>query len=137
MTPAAVFTFGMPRAGGPTFAACYNRKLGGRTYRLVHGGDIVPCVPDALVAANPIQFQHVGRLLTCPSNGKFDRSATTSNDPRFVAGVRLDFASRILALHGGSIFAAAAPGILGPALALLPFLIRDHLPDRYLNALEI
>jgi hypothetical protein len=78
--------------------------------------------------------------LTCPSNGKFDRasalSATTSNDPRFVAGVRLDFANRILALHGGSIFAPAGPGILGPALALLPFLIRDHLPDRYRNALD-
>ena len=97
-------------------------------------------MPDALVAANPIQFQHVGRLLTCPSNGKFDRtsalSPTTSNDPRFAAGVRLNFANRLLALHGGNIFAPAGPGNLGPALALLPFLIRDHLPDRYLNALD-
>ena len=141
IVPAAVFTFGMPRAGGPTFATRYNGKLGDRTFRLVHGGDIVPCVPDALVAANPIQFQHVGRLLTCPSNGKFDRasplSAMTSNDPRFTAGVRLDFANRFLALHGGNIFAPSGPGILGPAYALLPFLIRDHLPDRYRNALEI
>lgn len=140
MSPAAVFTFGMSRAGGPTFAARYNGKLGDRTYRLVHGGDIVPCVPDALVAANPIQFQHVGRLLTCPSNGKFDLtsalSANSSNDPRFIAGVRLNFANRLLALHGGNIFAPAGPGTLGPALALLPFLIRDHLPDRYRNALD-
>jgi triacylglycerol lipase len=139
ITAAAVFTFGMPRAGGPTFAARYNGKLGDRSYRLVHGGDIVPCVPDALIGANPIQFQHVGRLLTCPSNGKFARASalsnTTSNAPRFVAGVRLDFANRLLALHDGNIFALAGPGILGPAYALLPFLIRDHLPDRYLAAL--
>jgi hypothetical protein len=140
LAPASVFTYGMPRAGGPVFAARYDGKLGDRTFRLVHGGDIVPCVPDALVAANPIQFQHVGRLLTCPSGGKFARpsvlSNTGCNDPRFVAGLRINLSNRLQALHGGNIFAPAGPGILGPAMTLLPFLIRDHLPDRYLAALQ-
>ena len=140
MALAAVFTFGMPRAGGLDFAARYDRKLGDRTYRLVHGSDIVPCVPDALVALNPIQFQHVGRLLTCPSSGKFARPAVlgnmSGNDPRFVGGLRLDFANRVFALHRGDIFAPVGLGVLGPTYALLPFLIRDHLPDRYLNALD-
>jgi hypothetical protein len=40
----AVYTFGMPRPGNQAFADGYNEKLGSRTYRLVHGLDIVPTV---------------------------------------------------------------------------------------------
>lgn len=46
--PAKVYTFGMPRAGGRHFKARYDRFLGGRTYRLVHGGETVPCIPDSI-----------------------------------------------------------------------------------------
>jgi hypothetical protein len=140
MAPAAVYTFGMPRAGGPTFAARYNAKLGDRTFRLVHGGDTVPCIPDAIADAAPVVFRHVGRMLKCVSGGKFDRNTPLSNidsdDPRFVAGVRENLRNRFNAMLAGRFFAPAGPGALGRLFAFLPFLIRDHLPDRYLRALE-
>jgi hypothetical protein len=40
------------------------------------------------------------------------------------------------AILAGRVFAPAGPGALGRLYALLPFGIRDHLPDRYLRALE-
>jgi len=142
MTPAAVYTFGMPRAGGATFAARYNGKLGDRTFRLVHGGDIVPCIPEWFARLAPparIRFQHVGQMLKCDAGAKFDRLAAlgvaTGNDPAFRMGVRENWINRRNALLGGQLFAAAGPGPLGRLLMLLPFAIRDHLPDRYRNAL--
>lgn len=143
VTPAAVYTFGMPRAGGLTFASRYNGKLGDRTFRLVHGGDIVPCVPEwieRLAMLSRVPFQHVGRMLKCDSGAKFDRNkpltAIDSNDPRFHAGARENLRNRVSALLPGQLLAQAGPGVLGPLFALLPFAIRDHLPDRYLSALD-
>ena len=141
LVPAKVYTFGMPRAGGQKFKARYDRILGDRTYRLVHGGDTVPSIPDSIrVLGIPARFLHVGRLLTCKSGGKFDRSAplsdTSSNDPRFLDGARANLHNRTRALLAGKIFAPTGPGALGRFYALLPFGIRDHLPDRYLHALE-
>ena len=140
MAPAAVYTFGMPRAGGPSFAAAYNASLGDRTFRLVHGADTVPCVPDAIVDALPIQFRHVGRMLKCNSGAKFERAAPLmgieANEPRFLAGARENLRNRLSALMAGRLLALAGPGMLGPLFALLPFPIRDHLPDRYRHALE-
>jgi predicted lipase len=56
-----VYTFGMPRVGTATFAAKYNDILGDRTWRFVHGYDIVPTVP-------PTEFGvlHVGHYLAGP-----------------------------------------------------------------------
>jgi hypothetical protein len=143
----AVYTFGMPRAGAKSFADRYNAKLGERTFRLVHGGDTVPCIPDVLVDSGAVgallaglQFHHVGRMLKCDSGGKFDRAValttTDSNDPRFLAGARENMRHRVSAALAGQLLAAAGPGMLGPFYKLLPFAIRDHLPDRYLRALE-
>jgi len=139
--PAGVHTFGMPRAGGRTFKTRYDRMLGGRTYRLVYGGGTVPCISDSIKALGILTpFQHVGRLLTCKSGGKFDRTTrltdTTSNDPRFIEGVRDNLRNSLRALLAGRIFAPTGPGPLGRLFALLPFGIRDHLPDLYLKALE-
>ena len=143
MTPAAVYTFGMPRAGGQVFAGAYNEILGDRTFRLVHGGDIVPCIPEWVARLAPperIPFQHVGRMLKCDSGGKFDRSAQPapmdSNDPTFRAGVRENWINRKNAALAGILLAPAGPGFFGPFYTLLPFAIRDHLPDRYRDALE-
>jgi pimeloyl-ACP methyl ester carboxylesterase len=83
---AAVYTFGMPRAGNAGFVAGYNGRLGDRTFRLVYGNDIVPMVP-----AEP--FGHVGRYLHS-QGGVFEPSLLTenpkmlpreqwSNDPEF------------------------------------------------------
>jgi hypothetical protein len=142
MAPAAVYTFGMPRAGGASFAGRYNGKLGDRTFRLVHGGDIVPCIPEWIARIAPpahLPFQHVGQMLKCDSGAKFDRLAplalATGNEPAFRAGVRENWLNRKNAFLAGELFAVAGPGTLGQFLRFLPFSIRDHLPDRYLNAL--
>jgi triacylglycerol lipase len=139
--PAKVYTFGMPRADGRYFKARYDRFLGDSTYRLVHGGDTVPCIPDSISVLGVLTpFQHVGRLLTCKSGGRFDRSTpltdTKSNDPRFVDGMRDNLRNCLRALLAGRVFAPTGPGALGRFYALLPLGIRDHLPDRYLKALE-
>ena len=141
LRPAGVHTFGMPRAGGRLFKARYNRILGDCTYRLVYGGDTVPCIPNSVKVLGILtEFQHVGRLLTCKSGGKFDRamqlSEKKSNDPCFVDGLRDNFRNAMRSLLIGRIFAPTGPGALGRFFALLPFGIRDHLPDRYLKALE-
>lgn len=141
LCPAGIYTFGMPRAGGRLFKTRYNRVLGDCTYRLVYGGDTVSCMPDSIkVLGIHTEFQHVGRLLTCKSGGKFDRatplSEKKSNDPRFADGLRDNLRNTMRSLLAGRIFAPTGPGALGRLCALLPFGIRDHLPDRYLKALE-
>lgn len=137
IVPAAIYSFGMPRAGGANFAARYDGKLGDRTFRLVHGNDIVPCVPDSI---GPLVFRHVGRMLKCPSDGKFDPamplSTSDNDDPRFAAGVRDNFRNQLSAFLAGRFFSPQGPGALGRMFAFLPFAIRDHLPDRYLSALS-
>jgi triacylglycerol lipase len=143
MMPAAVFGFGLPRVGGVTFASRYNDRLGARTFRLVHGADIVARVPDGIVDVDGLsrlnaRFRHVGRLLSCPAGGRFDRAAALAdpngNDPRFVAGARDNFRNRVNAALAGRFFSPTGPGVLGPLYALLPFAISDHLPDRYRRA---
>jgi hypothetical protein len=141
LRPAGVYTFGMPRAGGPLFKTRYNRIFGDCTYRLVHGGDTVACIPDSVKVLGIVtEFQHVGRLLTCKSGGKFDPatplSEGKSNEPRFIDGLRDNLRNTMRSLLAERIFAPTGPGALGRLFALLPFGIRDHLPDRYLKALE-
>jgi hypothetical protein len=141
LAPAAVYTFGMPRAGGRHFKSRYDRVLGDCTYRLVYGGDTVPCIPDSIAVLGTLNpFAHVGRLLTCRSGGRFERdtplAGLQSNDPRFIDGARDNLRNCMRAILAGRVFAPAGPGALGRLYALLPFGIRDHLPDRYLRALE-
>ena len=78
----AVYAFGMPRIGTPDFAAKYNGKLGDRTYRLVHGDDIVPTVPPTKFG-----FCHVGRSVICRGHALFAPdalSAQPTDSPPFV-----------------------------------------------------
>ena len=134
IAPAAVYVFGMPRAGGDVFASRYNAKLGEKTFRLVYGRDVVATVP-----MSKLGFRHVGRMLACSTDGKFDPSeslsAVGSNDPEFTAGriqTLKDVASNLLQ---GRWFMPDGPGPLGPLFRYLPLSIRDHLPDRYWEAL--
>jgi triacylglycerol lipase len=132
--PAAIYVFGMPRTGGKTFRDRYNGKLGLKTYRLVHGLDVVARVPTASIG-----FHHVGRVLMCPHGKKFDHTAPLSgidsNDPHLgVAQALLVGAKEIFA---GNWFSPPGPGPLGPWFKFLPREIRDHLQDRYLNALDV
>lgn len=59
---AGVYTFGQPRAGGASFAACYDAALRDRTFRIVHAADIVPRVPWL-----PGGYRHAGHEVFFPS----------------------------------------------------------------------
>jgi hypothetical protein len=142
----AVYALGMPRAGDAQFASAYNSQLGARTFRLVHGEDLVPTVPPSELGA-----RHVGRLLTCPRLGKFDENAlaqsTDSDEPSFVKGISRDLreapGAAISTLDRLKLAAELAMGINptglrtdpgGIAIELLPPRLRDHVPDRYIAA---
>jgi hypothetical protein len=148
----AVYTFGMPRPGSGDFARDYNARLGTRTYRLVHGGDLVPTV-----APSEMGFRHVGRYLHCARLGRFDErdlaADTLSDDPPFAAGVADEISAFLHAPFGAARVAAAQlqlaaemalgkvpPGTRtdtgGIIIELLPPRIRDHMPDRYCGALQ-
>ena len=75
----AVYTYGMPRTGNAQFASAYNQALGARTYRMVHGSDVVPTVPPALPPPLPGPC-HVGRFLHCARLGKFDAGTLAPYD---------------------------------------------------------
>jgi triacylglycerol lipase len=83
----AVYTFGMQRPGDEQFKSAYDGRLGVMTYRLVHGDDIVPTVPPSF----PLGFRHVGRLLHCARETRFDArnlsADTKSDDPPFARGI--------------------------------------------------
>jgi hypothetical protein len=148
----AVYTFGMPRPGNSDFASDYNSDLGMRTYRLVHGEDLVPTV-----APSEMGFRHVGRYLHCARQGRFDgrdlAADTGSDDPPFVKGVAGEIRDFIHSPFGAASAAATqlrlaaemalgkvSPGIRtdpgGIVIELLPSRIRDHMPDRYCGALQ-
>jgi pimeloyl-ACP methyl ester carboxylesterase len=146
----AVYTFGMPRPGNKAFADLYNQQLGMRTYRLVHGEDIVPTV-----APTSFGFRHLGRVLHCERPGRFDKanlaSDTSSDFPPFVSGVAKDLRdhlhgplSAVLSIAARIKIAVALLTGMGPSsmrtdpggilIEMLPPRLRDHMPDRYIGA---
>lgn len=134
IVPEAIYAFGMPRVGTPAFAAAYNKRLGDRTYRLVHGHDIVPTVPPTALG-----FNHVGRYLACATRKRFADAAKVmeiSDAPPFVEswlnGTRAGLRDLFLD-------AAPRPQSRSPIIEashLLPPGFADHLPDRYWRALK-
>jgi len=144
----AVYTFGMPRPGRRDFTDPYNQNvLGSRTYRLVHGEDVVPTVAPS----EPFGFRHVGRYAPAPRGGKVQDPVEQvgSDEPVFVRGI----AAELRSFLGGAevkVYAAqlrrAALALIGqpepgtridPAgitIEMLPPRIRDHMPDRYIAA---
>jgi triacylglycerol lipase len=134
--PLAVYGFGMPRVGGPQFQASYDADLGDVTYRLVHGDDLVARVPPSRLLTG---FRHVGRLLRCAADTKFDGarplSAVGLDEPN-LSGVAPGTVQRGLAgLFSGHVLSPAGPGTFGSLFPFLPTPIRDHLQDSYWKAL--
>lgn len=141
----SVYTFGMPRPGGEAFCARYNAALGRRTYRLVHGIDIVPTVAPSFLG-----FRHVGRRLACKQGASFAAEDVDpepgSDAPPFRAGmagvlldhIRLAVRSPAAALAGlnPQNHWPLRPAPLVPLLQLLPPDIKAHLQDNYLAALS-
>ncbi|NVO13537.1 MAG: lipase family protein [Rhodoplanes sp.] len=129
-----VYTFGMPRVGSPEFAAAYNAAAGERTYRLVHGEDVVPTVPPS-----ELTFCHVGRFLPCPRHTRFDAAAlrpAPTDEPAFVPGLLGGLKEGLRQLWSLSVAPAIRPDPIGQLSRILPPAFGDHLPDRYWMALD-
>ncbi|MEA2998147.1 MAG: triacylglycerol lipase [Alphaproteobacteria bacterium] len=136
--PAAVYGFGMPRPGNARFHARYTAALGERTFRFVHGLDIVARVPPSILLGTS-GFRHVGHMFQCASGGKFDGAAPPaaleSDDPPFGPEPSDILTAGLAALAAGNFFSPPGPGPFGSLFRFLPQPIRDHLQDRYWVAL--
>lgn len=133
-----VYTFGAPRVGSAAFADAYNASgLGERTYRLVHGLDLIPTVPPSRLG-----FRHSGRMIACPRGAGFAAdgplSAVDCDDPPFAEIFRNGYRQRWHDLVTGSFPASSRKGWLGwYQRYILPPTIADHLPERYRRAFEM
>jgi triacylglycerol lipase len=127
-----VYTFGMPRCGGARFVSAYGPRLEARTYRLVHGHDIVATVPPTKLG-----FRHVGQLLHCPHGGSFEglQPVASSNEPEFADGLLDGLRERLRSIVEAELPPQRQPGWLGQFFRWLPPGIADHLPAQYLHAL--
>jgi hypothetical protein len=136
----------MPRAGTTAFADAYNTALGERTFRFAYGDDVVPMVPP-----EPI-YAHVGRYLYSHTGLFPDQPvAGWPNAPRLDASLLQKVSDFIARGPGGwssirRFFFGNDHGVAGkplprrpPAVAFLfahlPSPIRDHIQDRYWQAL--
>jgi hypothetical protein len=145
---AGVLTYGMPRAGDEAFEAAYrSRGLWQKTARLEYGNDIIPALPPAVTGQ--LAFRHVGPALHCPHGGQFRDSLPPRDDPddrielaqleeligisdrETLRNIR-DAWGRILN-HG--VPRSPAGGAATLIIDRLPFFLRDHLQDCYLEAL--
>jgi hypothetical protein len=145
---AGVLTFGMPRAGDAVFATDYRaRGLWQRTARLEYGNDIVPSLPPA--ASGQLAFRHVGTALHCPHGGRFEDVLPPRDDPdepialaqlETMIGITDSETLRSVREAWGRILNHGVPRSPagGPATLIidrLPFFLRDHVQDCYLEAL--
>ena len=134
--PAGVYTYGAPRVGAAAFRSAYAAAgLAERTFRLVHGHDVIPTIPPSRLG-----FRHVGRMLACPRAGRFapdGLSAGDCDDPPFVDTLRSGYRQRWQDIRTRSFPPSSRKGVLGwYQRYVLPPLIGDHLPDRYRGALD-
>ena len=134
VTPLAVYTFGQPRVGGDAFATGYRPLLSATTYRLVHGHDIVPSLPMSRLG-----YRHSGYMLACGTNEKFQISELSADHlgdlPAFIQSLVDSTTYRLRSWLSGRILGAPGMGWRAQLVRILTPAIRDHLPDRYLNAL--
>jgi triacylglycerol lipase len=131
-----VYTFGAPRVGTQAFADSYNAsRLGDRSYRFVHGLDIVPTLPPSALG-----FRHAGRMVLCKRGGRFDgeqQSKCDCDDPPFFDTFRRGVQQRLFDLATGSFLPSSRGGWLGSwQKYVLPPPFTDHLPERYRRAFE-
>jgi hypothetical protein len=85
-------------------------------------------------------FRHVGRLLTCPRAGTFAKDARPTadfpDDPPFARALASGLQQGMLDLFAGRLQPTFRADALGRMSGLLPPPIADHLPDRYVHALD-
>ena len=132
-----VYTFGAPRVAASGFFDAYRAAgLAERTYRLVHGHDVIATIPPSRLG-----FRHVGRMLACTRSGRFmpdvALSACDCDDPPFVDTLKNGYRQRWRDFLTGSFPESSRTGMLGwYQRYVLPPLIGDHLPDRYRRAFD-
>ncbi len=132
-----VYTFGAPRVAASGFFGAYKAAgLAERTYRLVHGHDVIATMPPSRFG-----FRHVGRMLNCGRAGRFASDAALSasdcDDPPFVDTLKNGYRQRWRDFLTGSFPESSRSGLLGwYQRYVLPPLIGDHLPDRYRRAFD-
>jgi predicted lipase len=132
----AVYTFGSPRTGGQTFFDNYTPQLGNSTFRLVDGTDVVPTVPPSLSD----DYLHVGRAVQCPTDGLFAENqimAPDQNKPDIVGDAIQAGLADIRAFAAFRLVRRIGPRLLDRFAALLPRMVRDHVPASYFRALSI
>ena len=145
---AGVLTFGMPRAGNEAFEIAYrSRGLWQKTARLEYGSDIVPSLPPAVTGQ--LAFRHVGPALHCPHGGQFRDSLPPRDDPddrielaqlEELVGITDSATLRTARDAWGRILDHGVPrspagGTATLIIDALPYFLRDHLQDCYLEAL--
>jgi pimeloyl-ACP methyl ester carboxylesterase len=132
----AVYTFGGPRVGDAKFFTDYMAKLGNGTHRLVHGGDIVATVPPKFVG-----FRHVGDSIQCPTDGRFSPqtpiAAAATDKPDFLESTLTAGLADFRAFAAFRFLRSIGPRPLDRAAALLPRMVRDHVPSNYFRALGV
>jgi triacylglycerol lipase len=131
-----VYTFGSPRNGGEQFFDDYTPRLGGATFRFIHGADIVPTVPLTLLHV----YRHVGQAVQCRSGGVFDGFAPMPSDGNKPS--ILESAAQAGFAHFGALAAlpfvqGIGPGLRNELAGFLPQMLRDHVPQSYFRALSI
>jgi hypothetical protein len=60
---AALYTYGQPRVGDPTFADRVAQLLPGRYFRAVNNRDAVPLVPPPIAGAKNLRYAHSGSIV--------------------------------------------------------------------------
>jgi hypothetical protein len=132
-----VYTFGSPRTGGAKFFDDYSLRLGGSTFRLINGTDIVPTVPPPLSGG----YRHVGQAMQCKTDGTFGLTTPTfspdENKPDLVESAMESGIADLGALATFQLIHSLGPGLFTQLTKLLPRMIRDHIPDNYFRALSI
>jgi pimeloyl-ACP methyl ester carboxylesterase len=133
----AVYSFGAPRVGSRSFAHDYIAAgLAERTFRLVHGLDIVPSLPPSALG-----FHHAGRMIACGRGEHFTAHLPVSDcdcdEPLFFDTLRRGVQQRLHDIRMGSYLPSARPGLIGAYQTyMLPPPFTDHLPERYRRAVE-
>ncbi|MEA2900060.1 MAG: triacylglycerol lipase [Bradyrhizobium sp.] len=133
----AVYTFGSPRTGGAAFFDDYTPELGDSTFRVVHGTDLVAAVPPSLMG----DFRHVGRAIRCETDGRFDAQTPMlpreRDEPDLLQNALQSVLANIRALTSFQLFNPVGSRPLDQFAALLPRIVRDHVPASYFRALSI
>jgi triacylglycerol lipase len=131
-----VYTFGSPRNGGDKFFDDYTPQLGDFTFRFIHGTDIVPTVPLTLLHV----YRHVGQAVQCRSGDLFDGAvpmARNGNNPVILESAAQAGFADFGALKPLQFVHGIGPGLRDQLTAVLPRMVRDHVPQNYFRALSI